>query len=814
VLEFTVLSRLTGDMRFERVAKRAFWAIWEARSSIGLIGNGIDADTAYWTNPPLSGIGAGMDSFFEYSLKSHILLSNLPYDAQNATHDSPESFLRAWKDAHAAVRRHIYRSNSTEKHPYYAMVDTYTGALRYTWIDNLSAYYPGLLVLAGELEEAIESHLLWSALWTRYSALPERWMVGSSYIDPNFKHWAGRPEFIESTFHLYQATKDPYYLHVGEMTLRDIRRRCWTPCGWTDLSDVQTGEQRDRMESFFLGETAKYLYLLFTENHPLNKLDRPVVFTTEGHPLLIPDSAVHPNYSKGAIRTAERRNGGSSETCAAPPPPLPLTVSNVANRADLFHAAALAQLHTVPVDPSRASPLQQRSKNGPGISFADVRSPTNYTFYPWTLPPSLIPTNGMSSPIVSPVVSTLTFPDLSASTAVGLERGIIKFGAMQKVDSGILINSLSNLRLNMVQESKSLLLPDDNGVLIEQSLGAEFRIHGIANWALGKDERVLLSAEALKGVSPSDPHFTKVKDLEMMDLILDLPTHSGVHERLEDLELENGTLDAIWEELESKLEGMLSSLLSTPSKSTQRLRSPDRTKNPPLASPTRRIYIPAILPAGIGAAPLPSRMDIDASTLAAEGLPYTRIFFLDDTLCQHHLPSSIAKNYQILIVMRGGCSFNDKLANIPAFPPGPDTLQLVIVVSAFDEGKQEHGLIRPLLDKLQLTPHGLERRQPIAMCMIDGTALVPPVSGAKGGDPDGADADDPVRPVEYLDALKRVSTGIGSFDEAGKLAEMRRESVGDGTGRKVDAGALGGIGVKRRYWFESMGVPIGNLLMV
>ena len=50
VLEFTVLSRLTKDHRFEKVAKRAFFAIWERRSSTGLIGSGIDSETGHWTN--------------------------------------------------------------------------------------------------------------------------------------------------------------------------------------------------------------------------------------------------------------------------------------------------------------------------------------------------------------------------------------------------------------------------------------------------------------------------------------------------------------------------------------------------------------------------------------------------------------------------------------------------------------------------------------------------------------------------------------------------------------------------------------------
>jgi hypothetical protein len=50
VLEFTVLSRLTGDGRYEELAKRAFWAIWARRSDLGLIGAGVDAESGKWIN--------------------------------------------------------------------------------------------------------------------------------------------------------------------------------------------------------------------------------------------------------------------------------------------------------------------------------------------------------------------------------------------------------------------------------------------------------------------------------------------------------------------------------------------------------------------------------------------------------------------------------------------------------------------------------------------------------------------------------------------------------------------------------------------
>lgn len=833
VLEFTILSRLTGDGRFEDLAKRAFWAVWERRSSIDLIGGGIDAESGQWIMPPLAGVGAGIDSFFEYAFKSYILLSGLPYnesDSKFALYNAPESFLSAWKHAHAAIKRHVYRSSSTEKHPYYGQTDLITGAPRYNWIDNLSAYYSGLLTLAGELEEAIESHLVYAALWTRYSALPERWHAHNSFIDPNFKHWAGRPEFIESTYHLYQATKDPWYLHVGEMALRDIRRRCWTRCGWADLGDVVNGEQRDRMESFFLGETAKYLYLLFTENHPLNRMDAPMVFSTEGHPLILPKRTRQERTSNQAANMRKRgqqRSEFQPLTCPAPPKALPLTVSTVANRADLFHAAALAQLHHVPVNPTRSSPLVDASENGPSIFIEDVRSPCNYTFYPWTLPNSLIPPRGMSSRIKNPVISTLTFPNLNPDPrSPEAEKGVIPLGALQKVLDGIVINSLSNIRLSMVQEPKSLLLPNGDGVMVEGggNAGLEFRIQGIANWALGRDEKVLLNSEALKGVSPTDPHFTRVKDLEMVDLILDVPFFKVITDKSFDRDVDpaeaediinnwdfdipfeisddNSSTDGLWGEIES----LFSGLLFTSSDPSDDSHSDEGTQHRALMTqPTMtRIFVPAILPTGPGVAPLPSAMDSTSSSdlirLSPGQLPYSSIFFLDSELCApNRLPLRVAKAYQILVVKRGGCSFNEKLSNIPAFAPTSDGLQLVVMLSTPDsrsdaESTKGHGeLIRPLLDEVQRTSGGFERRYPIAMVMVDGT-------------------------TETVMAFRRASTASGAFDDNGRFVEdkiVNSMNAKSRQGEKIDEQNMRpGLAVKRRYWFESMGVPIGNLIML
>jgi len=381
VLEFTTLSRLTGDSRFENVAKQAFWAVWLRRSSVGLIGSGIDAESGHWVSP-YTGIGAGIDSFFEYAFKSYVLLSGMPYNTSDSNVHSPEAFLETWQEAHAAIKRHVYRGEAFQ-HPHYLQVDLYTGALRALWVDSLSAYYPGLLVLAGELEEAITTHLLYTALWTRYSALPERWSTATGTIEAGLRWWIGRPEFIESTWYLYRATKDPWYLYVGEMALRDIKRRCWTKCGWAGLQDVRSGEKMDRMESFFLGETAKYLFLLFDEDHPLNHLDAPVVFTTEGHPLIVPRRFGNNGLSTGDAppkRISRPHHLIPPPVCPLPPPNVPLSFSPTAARKDLFHAASLARLHLMPSIETLESPLVEFTADHPSISVSDLTShPTIHT---------------------------------------------------------------------------------------------------------------------------------------------------------------------------------------------------------------------------------------------------------------------------------------------------------------------------------------------------------------------------------------------------------------------------------------------------
>lgn len=75
-------------------------------------------------------------------------------------------------------------------------------------------------VLNGDIEEAICSHMVHYSIWKRYGLLPERynWHLKAAEV----KFYPLRPELIESTYLLYQATKNPFYLHVGKDILNNI----------------------------------------------------------------------------------------------------------------------------------------------------------------------------------------------------------------------------------------------------------------------------------------------------------------------------------------------------------------------------------------------------------------------------------------------------------------------------------------------------------------------------------------------------------------------------------------------------------------
>lgn len=785
VLEFTVLSRLTGDPRFEQLAKRAFWAVWARRSDIGLIGAGIDAEQGHWIGP-FAGIGAGTDSFFEYALKTHILTSglglpnttqpdrkrskcwmdpNTVYRPLTTEENSPDSFLWAWKEAHAAVKRHLF---TRTHHPHYVNVHLGTGSPQIYWIDSLGAYYPGLLTLAGELEEATETNLLYTALWTRYAALPERWSVREGTIEGGLGWWPGRPEFIESNYHLYRATKDPWYLHVGEMVLKDIQRRCWTPCGWSGLQDVRSGQKSDRMQSFFLGETAKYLYLLFDPEHPLNKLDAPYVFSTEGHPLIIPRRTAKPmlkiqRKEKSKLKAVQPYTFAiNAETCPLPPPMLPFSMSPTAARLDVFHAASLIGLHNIANDRVPSLPLHANDDDRDGIYPTPIKVQpviANHTIFPWTLPTSLIPHDASCAILPLQPAFSIQFPTTPSSPGNYPHRHNLlpshrNLARITGPGGGMLVNSLSGVKFEMVQDEQDWI-------------GTTWRITSIGHMALGRDERVFVRREVMGQIT--DPSFTRVKDAVQLDLVIQLDELVAVpvpapkaDQKDAAQEAAEGGAEEVAQDVPSDYRTLLNSILQ---QVTSVLKDPMATLLPPaqpIGPKYKSVIMPGLAPAGPGAAALPSVSDAPLPAEdpkmpgAGDGmLSWNSIYFADPPeTCDDKLPAEIVKQYNVVIIKRGGCTFSDKLERIPSFSPSKRGLKLVIVVDFSEEGK-DGGLIRPQLDVKQLTPSGIMRVHEVSMIMVGGGS-------------------------ETWDALKRAR----------------------------------GVGLRRRYWVESGGLRIGNLVVV
>ncbi|CAE6542789.1 unnamed protein product [Rhizoctonia solani] len=269
LLEWTTLSRLSGDPEFERVARKAFFAIWNRRSDLGLLPNTINLASGVWLQPEIAGIGAGIDSFYEYALKMYVMTGESEY-------------YDVWKEGYSAIMKY---SRGPEGF-WYRNVGASTGNLATVYIDSLSAFWPGLQVLAGDVQNAIKSHLVYWNLWRRFSGIPETFNIatrqGVTLGYPLRPGWYTRYTPNQTPL-MSLATQDPFYLDVGERVLLDLIRRAKVECGLSTLSNVQSGEHEDRMESFALSETLKYLFLMFDEDNKINSDDQNIVFTTEGH---------------------------------------------------------------------------------------------------------------------------------------------------------------------------------------------------------------------------------------------------------------------------------------------------------------------------------------------------------------------------------------------------------------------------------------------------------------------------------------------------------------------------------------------------
>ncbi|PHU14259.1 putative alpha-mannosidase I MNS4 [Capsicum chinense] len=248
-----------------------------------------------------AGIGTSIDSFYEYLLKAYLLFGD-------------EEYLFIFQEAYKAAMNFLFND------PWYVEVNMNSAALVWPLFNSLQAFWPGLQVLAGDIEPAIRTHAAFFSVWRRYGFTPEGFNLATLSVQQGQKSYPLRPELIESTYWLYKATRDPrlggqsylvpdacgrwqvshgfslgvdkldrtpQYLDAGRDMLTSLQYGARCTCGYCHISDVEFHKQEDHMESFFLAETVKYLWLLFdlaagpdnlVENGPYK-----YIFSTEGH---------------------------------------------------------------------------------------------------------------------------------------------------------------------------------------------------------------------------------------------------------------------------------------------------------------------------------------------------------------------------------------------------------------------------------------------------------------------------------------------------------------------------------------------------
>ncbi|XP_030624232.1 ER degradation-enhancing alpha-mannosidase-like protein 3 [Chanos chanos] len=274
ILEFAALSRLSGDSVFEEHARKALDVLWEKRQrGSDLVGTVINIHNGDWVRRD-SGVGAGIDSYYEYLMKAYILLGDNVYLERFNTHYS--AIMKYISQPPLLLNVHMHNPTVNVR----------------SWMDSLQAFFPGLQVLRGDLKPAIETHEMLYQVTKQHKFLPEAFTT-------EFRvHWGQhplRPEFAESTYFLYKATGDPYYLKVGQSIVEKLNTHARVPCGFAAVQDVRTGTHEDRMDSFFLAEMFKYLYLLFSEKSQLPFDIDDYIFTTEAHLLPVSLSTTQPS---------------------------------------------------------------------------------------------------------------------------------------------------------------------------------------------------------------------------------------------------------------------------------------------------------------------------------------------------------------------------------------------------------------------------------------------------------------------------------------------------------------------------------------
>ena len=322
-LEFTRLAQLTGDSKYYDAIARVTNLMHEQQHQTKLPGMWpmfFNMQDGVLTDDNSFSLGALSDSLYEYLPKMYALLGGLD-----------PVYRDMYLPAAEVIKSHILFRPMTPDNADILFAGT-AHADSITWREpegqHLSCFTGGMFALGGRLfdnQEHVDigvklargcawaykafptglmpeifnlvsceslSGCEWNeTLWIQETKKGENWTtpLPKGFRNARDPKYILRPEAIESVFLLYRITGLEEFREAAWDMFQAIEKATRTPYGNAAIDDVTTEgvpTQRDSMESFWLAETLKYFYLIFSPADVMSLDDW--VLNTEAHPFRIP----------------------------------------------------------------------------------------------------------------------------------------------------------------------------------------------------------------------------------------------------------------------------------------------------------------------------------------------------------------------------------------------------------------------------------------------------------------------------------------------------------------------------------------------
>ncbi|KAM3960979.1 mannosyl-oligosaccharide alpha-1,2-mannosidase IA isoform 2-T2 [Aphomia sociella] len=287
-MEFTYLSDVTGRDVYRQKVERIREALNNVEKPNDLYPNFINPRTGQWGQRHVS-LGALGDSFYEYLLKTW-LVSNREDEQARLMFDTAMQ---------AALDKMLRVSPSGLSY----LADLKYGRIFEEKMDHLSCFSGGMFALASTtLDNSLSDRYMDVARKLTHTC-HESYVRSDTRLGPDAFRFSGaveargqksnekvyllRPETFESYFIMWRLTKEQKYRDWGWEAVQALEKNCRVDGGYTGIVNVyhEKPQGDDVQQSFFLAETLKYLYLLFSDDSLL-PLDEWVL-NTEAHPFPI-----------------------------------------------------------------------------------------------------------------------------------------------------------------------------------------------------------------------------------------------------------------------------------------------------------------------------------------------------------------------------------------------------------------------------------------------------------------------------------------------------------------------------------------------